>query len=103
MAAHVRKSTLVLADYRRTVLKLAAENPAAAVRFCDAVEQVIQQLAASPELGRLAGFPQAPRVRRWSLHPFRNHLLFYQPEAGGVLLVRLLHGARNLPPLMPDL
>lgn len=103
MAAHVRKSTLFLADYRQTVLKLAAANPGAASRFCDAVEQAVQLLASSPELGRLAGLPQAPQVRRWVLHPFRNYLLFYLPEAGGVLLVRLLHGARNLPPLMPGL
>jgi plasmid stabilization system protein ParE len=85
------------------VLKLAATNPEAAERFCDAVEQAIQRLGVYPEIGRLAGFPQAPRVRRWVLQPFPNYLLFYLPEDDGILLVRQLHGARRLPALIPPL
>ena len=95
------KSSLFLADYREIVTYLAGVNPDSADRFCDALEAALDLLSRHPEAGRLAGFPLAPKVRRWGVSGFRNYLLFYQARTDGVLLVRLLHGSRNLPPLLP--
>src|ERR1044071_7633588 len=38
----------------------------------------------------------------WSFPVGRSYLLFYRPEPGGIQLVRVLHGARDLPSLFPE-
>jgi toxin ParE1/3/4 len=38
----------------------------------------------------------APRLRGF---PFGNYVIFYRPMENGVEIVRVLHGARDLPPL----
>ena len=48
-----------------------------------------------------AGFRHAPGVRKWVIHSFHNYVLFYEDRANTVVLIRLLHGARDLPPLIP--
>jgi toxin ParE1/3/4 len=101
VSAPLLKSSLFLADYREIVSHLAEVNPDAADRFCGAVEETLQLLPRFPELGRLAGFPLAPNVRRWGISGFRNYVLFYQVRPEGLLIVRLLHGAQDLPPLVP--
>lgn len=96
------KSGLFLGDYRQVVTDLAGVNPDAADRFCNAVEDALIFLTHHPEAGRLAGFPLAPDVRRWGVSGFRSYILFYRVRTDGVLIVRLLHGARDLPPLVPS-
>jgi toxin ParE1/3/4 len=95
------KGSVFLADYAGVVADLAAVNPDAADRFCDAVEAALDLLAQHPQLGSLAGFPQAPSVRKWVLSEFRNYIVFYEARGEEVILVRLLHGARQLAPLIP--
>lgn len=75
-------------------------DPDAADRFCDAVEGALDLLTRHPEAGRLAGFTLAPDVRQWGVSGHRNYILFYQVRPDGVFIVRLLHGARDLPPLL---
>jgi plasmid stabilization system protein ParE len=75
----ILKTSLFLKDYREIVLRLSEANPDAGERFCDAVEAAFKLLSEHPQIGRVAGFSSAPRVRR-----------------------RLLHGARNVPPLIPN-
>jgi plasmid stabilization system protein ParE len=99
--ADIRKGSLFLADYARIVTELSVENPDAADRFCDAIERALALLCAHPEIGAKAGFRHAPKVRKWIVQPFRNYLLFYEARPEGVVFIRLLHGARDLPPLIP--
>lgn len=103
MAAEIRKGSLFLADYARIVTELSRENPDAADRFCDAIERALTLLSAHPEIGTKAGFRHAPTVRKWIVQPFRNYLLFYEPRPDEVVLIRLLHGARDLPSLIPPM
>jgi toxin ParE1/3/4 len=98
----LHKGSLFLTDYAAIVRELCATNPKAGERFCDSVERALQLLASQPQLGAKAGFCHAPRVRKWVIRQFPNYLLFYEDRADGVLLIRLLHGARDLPPLLPE-
>jgi len=92
---------LFLADYAEIVTGLCEVNPDAAERFCDAVERALALLERNPLLGSKAGFRHAPEVRKWVIQPFHKYILFYLPTAEGVVLIRLLHGARDLPGLIP--
>lgn len=101
MTARLHKGSLFLADYAEIVTKLCDVNPDAGERFCDAVERALSLMATHPQLGDKAGFRHAPQVRKWVIREFPNYLLFYEERADGVLLIRLLHGARELPQLIP--
>jgi len=97
----LHKGSLFLADYAEIVAGLCDVNPDAGERFCDAVERALNLLAEYPQAGTKAGFRHAPQVRKWVIQPFPNYLLFYEDRPDGVLVIRLLHGARDLPPLVP--
>ena len=101
MPGKLHKGSLFLADYAEIVTGLSEVNPDAAERFCVAVERAFALLAAHPQLGSKAGFRHAPEVRKWVVQKFSDYLLFYVEQADGVAIIRLLHGARDLPPLIP--
>lgn len=102
MIERLHKGSLFLADYGAIVRELCATNPKAGDRFCDSVERALKLLSRHPQLGVKAGFRHAPCVRKWVIRQFPNYLLFYEDRVDGVLLIRLLHGARDLPPLLPE-
>ncbi len=101
MAGKLFKGSRFLADYVEIVTGLSAANSDVSVRFCDAVEQALTLLVEYPELGAKAGFRHAPQVRKWVVRSFHNYILFYAVRPDGILAIRLLHGARHLPPLIP--
>ena len=39
--------------------------------------------------------PKLAGLRKWPVSGFDNVLVFYLPRAGGVSIVRVLHGARD--------
>ena len=88
-------------DYREIILQLAELNVLAADRFCDAVESALDLLATHPEIGPKAGFPKAPEVRFWPLRRYPNYLIFYRVSERSVVILRLLSGSRDLPPMIP--
>jgi toxin ParE1/3/4 len=71
---------------------IAADNPAAAERWLDEVDQTLSVIAKYPYLGEQVD-QLAPGVRR---HSLGQYLLFYRPIDGGIELRRVLHGARNI-------
>jgi toxin ParE1/3/4 len=76
-----------------------AENGSAGIadRFLARAEESFRDLARHPEMGvvlslrptRLAG------MRKWRVNDFENFLIFYQPRANGVSIVRILHAAQD--------
>jgi toxin ParE1/3/4 len=71
---------------------IAADNPGAAVRFLEAVEQACARLGETTLTGRAR--PEiAPDARSWVVG---RYLLLYRVGADGIVLVRVVHGARDL-------
>ncbi len=80
-------------------------SPKVAERFLDAAEQTATRLAAMPRMGRLwKSLRLGPEneLRVWKVKGFPKILIFYQPEKSGISVVRVLHGSRDLPPLLED-
>ncbi len=75
---------------------VARDNPRAADRYIDAVYAHCRELAESPTVGRLRP-DLAPGLRS---SPFRSHVVFYEVSDDAVDVVRVLHGARDIPVIL---
>lgn len=76
---------------------ISQDNPEAAERVRVSVLDTADLLGANPGIGRLirgAGGRHADI--RWMVVPkFRNYLLFYRPFRESILVIRVLHAARD--------
>ena len=80
------------------------DSPDAAERFMDATEETFRDLDEMPGMGHPHESPN-PRlagVRVWPVKGFRNHLIFYRPSDGGVEILTILHGARDIERALED-
>lgn len=74
---------------------IAADNPERAVTFIREIRIHCEQIATGPL--RYAARPELGEGLRTCTHG--NYVIFFEPFAAGTLIVRVLHGARNLPEL----
>ena len=77
---------------------IAKDNPEAATRVVEAAYESFKSLANSPRLGRLRSFrnPLLKGIRSWRVSGFENYLIFYRPMTGGVQILHVYHGARDI-------
>ena len=74
-------------------LVIAEENLTAADESLDSIKATVSLLATQPEMGR-ARSELADRLRSF---PTRTpYIVFYVPDEDGVLVVRVLHHARDI-------
>jgi toxin ParE1/3/4 len=73
-----------------------------ALRFYDAAAASFEQIARMPGLGerRQTTNPRLEGLRVWRIQGFEKHLIFYRPDADGIEIVRVLHGARDIDRLL---
>ncbi|MBC6420394.1 MAG: type II toxin-antitoxin system RelE/ParE family toxin [Hormoscilla sp. SP12CHS1] len=71
---------------------IAEKNPEAADRFVDRIYEKCQLLAKFPGLGRKRD-DLAPELRSF---PVEDYLIFYRPVAGGIQIMRVVSGYRDL-------
>jgi toxin ParE1/3/4 len=74
---------------------IAQDNVEAADKLIDAIVARFPKLAAMPQLGRRRE-ELSPRLRSF---PVGRYVIFYRPLENGIEIARVLHGARDLPPL----
>jgi toxin ParE1/3/4 len=74
---------------------IAADNPSRAVSFIREIREHCAKIAASPLA--YAARPELGEGIRACVHG--RYLILFQPEARDVLIVRVLHGARDYPSL----
>ena len=91
MALIVRSRSSAL-DYESIWHYIARDNPDAADRLIRDFEHHLDMIAKMPGLGR-AEEDLAPSLRSF---PVGCYLLYYRPVEGGIELVRVLHGARDI-------
>ena len=86
-------------DVRAAAHAIAKNNLSAAIRFVDAVQATEELLLNAPGIGSSRDFDN-PALTGMRVHPvkgFRKYLVFYIPRSDGIEVVRVLHGARDLP------
>jgi len=77
----------------RIWLHLALDNPAAADRLLDTIDEKCRAYAAQPEMGDLRS-ELGDDVRCF---PAGNYVVFYRPHDDGILVLLVIHGARDIP------
>lgn len=73
-------------------LHIAQDSPRAAGRVLTAIDRKCKMLARSPKLGRRRE-ELSPGMRSF---PVGSYVVFYRVMHGGVEIIRVLHGARDV-------
>ena len=75
-----------------------------AEEFLQALAAAYKHLQRFPEIGmELSGYsPDIQMLRRWPVPGFANYLVYHRMDNGGVDIVRILHGARDVHALLKD-
>lgn len=60
-------------------------------------------LARSPHAGQARPDLTRRALRFWTVSPFKNYVVVYDPDTQPLRILRILHGARNIPALLQDL
>ena len=85
-------------DLIKIWLDIARDNPAAADKMLRHIDEKFVLLAANPKLGR--ALPELREgMRRW---PIGQYLILYREITGGVEIVRVVHGKRDLKHALRD-
>ncbi len=102
MTARIVQRARARADLLELAAWIAAGNPAAALALYDAYEHSLDLLAESPLLGRpyTSADPRLAGMRVLAVHRFRKILIFCRLLPEAVEIVRILHGARDIPAIL---
>ncbi len=89
---------------RREIAKALAEmeHAAAARALRGALETAARRIGQRPAIGRREPTLADARYRFWSVPGF-PYLLVYRPDTSPPSILRFVHTARDLPPLLADL
>ncbi len=89
----VRKVPAAERDLREIGLYIAQDSLTNADRFIDSIARECQKLADSPFILGRSCEGLHPELRR---HNFKHYAIIYHPVAGGIELVGVFHGSREL-------
>jgi toxin ParE1/3/4 len=86
-----------IADY------IARDDLDAALRFYDAARRAFHFLSDYPRAGAIhvQSDPRFAEMRLWPISRFRDYLVCYIPLSDGVVILRVIHGARDVRRIFP--
>ena len=94
----IEKKPQAKIDLLQHFIYIGQENLDAAERFLTAAEDSFEKLAAMPGMGAKREYSKAhlSGIRSWVITGFRNYIVFYREIEGGIEILRVLHGARDI-------
>jgi toxin ParE1/3/4 len=94
----IEKKPQARLDLIQHFIYIGQDNLNAAERFLTAVEEALEKLAEMPGMGRRREFkkPELAGIRSWVVKGFENYIVFYRQIEGGIEVLRVLHGARDV-------
>src|SRR5438874_2542446 len=92
-------------DVDEIAATIARDSVDQATRFYDSVASTYQMILDAPKRWPLYGLthPRLKDLRKRSVLQFPNHLVFYRIDADMVEIVRVLHGACDLPAVFEEM
>jgi toxin ParE1/3/4 len=100
----LRLSALAETDVEAVFDFLVQESLETAYSFLEAFEAACGQLLRVPEIGApvLLESARLQGLRRWRVRGFEKVLIFYVLQGEVLLILRVLHGARNVEALLEE-
>jgi toxin ParE1/3/4 len=92
MPGRILRTSEALRDLDEIWDYIAHDSVTSADKLLDDLQSRFELLAANPELGELQSQLSDGSYRRFC---FRKYVIYYRPLADGIVLVRVLHGARD--------
>lgn len=104
MSGVVRRLPVARREILGIYANLAVSSDELADRFLISVEETIERVSSMPGIGAPweSKHPQLAGIRCVSVDDFPNHLIFYRPIDGGIELLRVIHGKRELPRVLGE-
>ncbi|HZL34988.1 MAG TPA: type II toxin-antitoxin system RelE/ParE family toxin [Tepidisphaeraceae bacterium] len=104
MIHSLRISPATIADVDEAAHFIARDNVDAALRFYDSIDLTFRQIREHPQRSPLYALDEIrlASLRRWPVVRFRKHLIFYLIDGDDIQVIRILHGARNIPAILLD-
>ena len=98
MSAHIGRRQGVDEDIARIALHFLDQSESLAIRFVDAVQATLKDVARTAGIGSLKQYesPGLSDVRSWWVRGFRNHLVFYFIVEDGIDVLAVAHGAQDV-------
>ena len=89
---------------QQTAYYLSEAGEEIARRFLAAAEETLERLLDLPHAGASRTYlnPSLEGLRMFPVRGFERHVLFYRPTPEGLELVRVLHDARDLKPILEE-
>jgi antitoxin ParD1/3/4 len=79
---------------------IAGDDLDAANRVEEAIYTACAFLADTPLAGRIREDLTSLPMRFWLVQPYRSHWIVYNPGTKPLQVIRIIHAARDLPPLL---
>lgn len=89
-------------DFSDIIEYLAVENLSAALNVAGHIEQDLQRLRRHPFLGKVPADTKLAKMG-YRVLVVGDYLIFYKVRGKTVLVYRIIHGARDILPLLEDL
>ena len=82
-------------DLVEIAVYLGQDDPAVADRFYDSYERTLEAIKATPKIGSIRDTRYHGRTRMWFVKNFEKVIVFYTESADEIVILRLLHAARD--------
>jgi toxin ParE1/3/4 len=88
-------------DIKQIATCIKEDSPQSSLAFRHTLENIYEVLLELPEIGTAGSFhnPEMKGLRMLPVHKFDKYLIFYRSTPEGLEIVRVVHGARDLPSL----
>lgn len=80
------------------------KNPSLPARFLASFEETCKSLLDMPNMGKVRNFEYTAllNIREVPMREFKKYLIFYRENHGDIEVVRVIHGARDLPAIFAE-
>lgn len=89
------KMPQALVDLVETAEYIAEDDFEVADRFFDAFESTLEFIRKTPKIGSVKRFRDQSDIRMWYVRGFEKSLIFYTESADEIVILRIIHAARD--------